>query len=116
MENREKEIREDYAGLVNNNTILLSFEGWIKYIEGFTRGLSTTKTVDSASVLDCIGEILEYMQQLRGNLFKLLSFCEKTLEQNELLQQENTKLKQELDRARKQLETRKDEKDNGESL
>lgn len=90
----ENKQQEDYSSMVNNNTILLSFEGWIKYIEGFIRGISSSKTVDSNVVLDCVGEILEYMQTLRTNLLTLLQFCEEVLEKNEILEEENKKLKE----------------------
>lgn len=95
MEKKEKE-QESYSSTVNNNTILLSFEGWIKYIEGFIRGISTAKTVEAASVLDCIGEVLEYMQTLRKNLLALLTHCEMTLDRMEKLEEENKLLKEQL--------------------
>ena len=90
--------QESYSNMVNNNSILLSFEGWIKYVEGFTRGLSTTKTVDASSVLDVVGEILEYMNVLRINLTKLLIYCEKTLENNEKLETEKQLLEEQVKR------------------
>jgi len=91
--NEEEKEQESYSCMVNNNTILLSFEGWIKYIEGFTRGLQTTKTVDSCSVMDCVGEVLEYMKTLRRHLTLLLQHAEQVLEQNELLQEEVDELR-----------------------
>ena len=93
MNNEEKE-QESYSSMVNNNAILLSFEGWIKYIEGFTRGLGSSKSVDSASVLDCVGEILEYMQTFRRQLTALLCHCEGCMEENEVLKRENSELKE----------------------
>lgn len=84
---------EEYNKMVNSNTILLSFEGWIKYIEGFTRGLQTTKMVDANSVMDCIGEVLEYMTQLRGQIMDILNHCENILEKNDELVKENEDLK-----------------------
>lgn len=86
MAKKEKE-QEEYASMVNANSMLLSFEGWVKYIEGFTKCLSATEDVKSIVVLDCIGEILEYMQQLRGQLYNLLVHCENILEQDEKLQE-----------------------------
>ena len=56
-----KKEENEYSSIVNSNNMLLSFEGWIKYIEGFSRGLQTTKTVDAMTVFDCIGEIMEYL-------------------------------------------------------
>lgn len=91
---KAKDKTEDYASIVNNNAILLSFEGWVKFVEGFTKGISSTKTVESKLVLDCIGEILEYMQTLRKNLSSLLSYCETVLEKQEILEAENDKLKE----------------------
>ena len=89
-----KDKSEDYASIVNNNAILLSFEGWVKFVEGFTKGISSTKTVESKLVLDCIGEILEYMQTLRKNLSSLLGYCENILEKQEILEEENNQLKE----------------------
>ena len=88
--------QEEYAGMVNSNTILLSFEGWIKYIEGFVRGLQTTEKVNSDVVMDCVGEILEYMTQLRIQVQNILVHCEKVLTENEDLLLENKELKQQL--------------------
>lgn len=93
MTKKEKEQeQEEYSSIVNANSMLLSFEGWVKFIEGFTKGISSTKTVESVVVLDCIGEILEYMTQLRGQLYNLLIHCEKVLEEDENLKIENEKL------------------------
>ena len=96
--NRSRNIdqQESYSSMINNNVILLSFEGWIKYVEGFTRGLSTTKTVDASSVFDVVGEILEYMKTLKTNLSKLLIYCENTLEENEKLQNKISSLEDKL--------------------
>ena len=96
--NRGRNIdqQESYSSMINNNVILLSFEGWIKYVEGFTRGLSTTKTVDASSVFDVVGEILEYMKTLKTNLSKLLIYCENTLEENEKLQNKISSLEDKL--------------------
>ena len=89
MAKKEKE-QEEYAAMVNANSMLLSFEGWIKYIEGFTKCLSATEEVKSIIVLDCIGEILEYMQQLRAQLYTLLVHCENVLEKEEQLKEKET--------------------------
>jgi hypothetical protein len=77
--------KEQYSSMVNHNTILLSLEGWIKYIEGFTKGLQTTETVNSVAVLDCVGEILEFMTSFKNQLCKLLIHCEQILQENETL-------------------------------
>lgn len=87
---KEKEItseqeREEYNKMVNGNTILFSLEGWIKYIEGFIKGLNTTDKVSSDAVLDCVGEILEYMTSFRSQLLTLLMHCEDILQTNEEL-------------------------------
>lgn len=78
-----KKEDEEYSSMVNSNQMLLSFEGWIKYIEGFSRGLQTTKTVDAVTVFDCIGEIMEYMKSLKGQIITLLLHCEECLELEE---------------------------------
>lgn len=79
----KKESNEEYSKMVNGNTILLALEGWIKYIEGFTKGLQTTDKVSSNAVLDCVGEILEYMTTFRNQLIQLLLHCESILQENE---------------------------------
>lgn len=84
-----KKEENEYSSIVNSNNMLLSFEGWIKYIEGFSRGLQTTKTVDAMTVFDCIGEIMEYMKSLKNQLVTLLIHCEDVLEQEEIC---NTKI------------------------
>ena len=84
-----KKEENEYSSIVNSNNMLLSFEGWIKYIEGFSRGLQTTKTVDAMTVFDCIGEIMEYMKSLKNQLVTLLTHCEDVLEQEEIC---NTKI------------------------
>ena len=70
-------------GMVQSSAMLLSFEGWIKYVEGFSRGLQTTKTVDAREVFDCVGEIMEYMKTLKSQLMELLIHCESVLEKEE---------------------------------
>lgn len=113
MANVENE-QESYSNTVNNNAILLSFEGWIKYIEGFIRGLGTTRQVDAAPVLDCVGEVLEYMQTLRKNLMKLLQHCEITLVRVEELENENEQLKIQIEQLKqKKLEDKRTEGNNG---
>ena len=89
-----KDNQDEYSRMVNNNTILLSLEGWIKFIEGFTKGLQTTEKVSSSAVLDCIGEIMEYMTSFRHQLVDLFLHCEEILEENEKLKEENEKLKE----------------------
>lgn len=81
--NKDSQEIENYSSMVNGNTILLSLEGWIKYIEGFTKGLQTTDKVSSAAVLDCVGEILEYMTTFKTQLISLLFHCEKILQESE---------------------------------
>lgn len=92
----DDEKKEEYSRMVNGNTILLSLEGWIKFVEGFTKGLNTTDKVSSSAVLDCIGEIMEYMISFRRNLVDLLVHCENVLEENEHLKSELEKLKTNL--------------------
>ena len=105
MTNREEEnTQESYASMVNNNALLLSFEGWIKYVEGFTRGLQASKTVETITVMETVGEIMEYMQVVRQKLFALLQYCESVLEKNELLEEENKELKRLLEDKKKKKE------------
>ena len=84
MENKN----EEYSKMVLNNTILLSLEGWIKYVEGFTKGLQTTDKVRSSAVLDCVGEILEYMTQFKVDILKLFNYCEHILTENQQLKEQ----------------------------
>lgn len=84
MENK----KEEYSKMVLNNTILLSLEGWIKYVEGFTKGLQTTDKVRSSAVLDCVGEILEYMTQFKVDILKLFNYCEHILTENQQLKEQ----------------------------
>ena len=95
-EESNQQTQEEYSEMVNSNTILLSFEGWIKYIEGFVRGIQTTDKVSSNVVMDCIGEVLEFMTQLRIQIQDILNYCEEVLEKNELLEQENEELRKQL--------------------
>lgn len=87
MTDKEKE-QENYSSMVNGNTILLSLDGWIKFIEGFTKGLQTTEKVNSSAVLDCIGEILEGMISFKLQITNLFLHCEKILQENERLKEE----------------------------
>jgi hypothetical protein len=80
--------KDDTSSMVNGNTILLAFEGWIKYIEGFIKGLQTTEKVNSTAVLDCVGEVLEYMVTLKSNITRLLIYCETVLQENEMLKEQ----------------------------
>lgn len=90
---KDQDEQEQYCSMVNGNTILLSLEGWIKYIEGFTKGLQTTDKVSSTAVLDCVGEILEYMTGFKNQLISLLLHCEKILQENDnLKEKQNIKL------------------------
>ena len=82
--------QEDYSSMVNSNTILLNFEGWIKYVEGFSRGIQSAKTVEASQVMSCVGEILEYMKTLKKDLITILTHCEIVLEENEKLKQQET--------------------------
>jgi len=111
MGKKEVEEKEAYSSMVNHNTMLLKFEGWIKYIEGFSRGLQTTKTVDAGSVFDCVGEIMEYMRELKNNLLDLLQTCESILEENEKLKEENNQLRQAM--SKKLIELKEEDKEDG---
>ena len=84
-EQSQSEQQEQYSNMVNTNTILLSFECWLKYIEGFTKGLEATEKVNSILVLDCIGEIMEGMRGIKQDVLRILQYCENILEENERL-------------------------------
>ena len=85
----EKQQETELTNMVQSSAMLLTFEGWIKYIEGFSRGLQTTKTVDATQVFDCVGEIMEYMKKLKGQIVDLFVHCEEVLEKEETC---NTKI------------------------
>lgn len=87
---------DELNGMVQSSAMLLSFEGWIKYIEGFSRGLQTTKTVDALQVFDCVGEIMEYMKTLKSQLVDLLLHCEDVLEKYETSETNINSLKQQI--------------------
>lgn len=89
MENNNE---QELNSIVQSNTMLLSFEGWIKYIEGFSRGLQTTKTVDAVTVFDCIAEIMEYMKTLKTQIIGLLTYCEDVLEKEDICNSKIEKL------------------------
>ena len=88
MKQKTNKQQEDYSSMVNGNTILLSLDGWIKFIEGFTKGLQTTDKVNSAAVLDCVGEILEGMVTFKTQITNLFLHCEKILQENEQLKKD----------------------------
>ena len=83
-EKKETEKLQD-SSVILNNDMLLSLEGWLKYIEGFTKGIQSAEKVNSSLVLDCIGEILDYMVKLKMDLRCLLVYCEEILKENEEL-------------------------------
>lgn len=89
-EKSQEEQQEQYSNMVNSNTILLSFECWLKYIEGFTKGLEATDKVNSILVLDCIGEIMEGMRNIKQDVTHILQHCEMILEENEKLKLPST--------------------------
>lgn len=97
MDREEINKQEVYAEMVNHNTILLKFGGWIQYVEGLARGLEAAKSVDPASVLECVGEIMEYMKTLKTDIMDILTYCEHVLEKEEQLDELNKKLTQQVE-------------------
>ena len=86
MGKEKKEIDKlQDSSVILNNDMLLSLEGWLKFIEGFTKGIQSAEKVNSSLVLDCIGEILDYMVKLKVDLRGLLVYCEEILKENEEL-------------------------------
>jgi hypothetical protein len=77
-------IKNETDAIVNNE-LLLSLEGWLKYMEGFTKGIGSSEKVSSSLVLECITEVLEYMTVLKKDLRVLLFHCESILKENEKL-------------------------------
>ena len=105
---REEQSVDDYSSIVASNSILLSLDCWGKYIEGFVKGLQSSDKVNTSCVLDCIGEILEFMSSFKPKLTKLFEHCEKIL-------RENQELKEKL-RSYEQEALLIEEKDNGQDL
>lgn len=105
---------EELNSIVQSSSMLLSFEGWIKYIEGFSRGLQTTKTVDAITVFDCVGEIMEYMKTLKTQIFDLLMHCEEVLEdaegKDEIIKQKDDEIAQ-LKQQLAQYENKEEKED-----
>lgn len=83
----KKNNNTNESNILFENSILLSLECWTKYVEGFTKGLQTSEKVNSASVLDCIGEVLEFMTSFKKQLLDLFTYCESILEENEKLKE-----------------------------
>lgn len=83
----KKNNNTNESNILFENSILLSLECWTKYVEGFTKGLQTSEKVNSAAVLDCIGEVLEFMTSFKKQLLDLFTYCESILEENEKLKQ-----------------------------
>lgn len=94
---RDEITQEKYAEMVNHNTILLKFGGWIQYIEGLARGLEAAKSVDPTSVLECVGEIMEYMKTLKTDIMDILTYCEEVLEKQEETEEINKELVQQIE-------------------
>lgn len=94
---------ETEVKVITGEEIILSFEQWLKFIEGFLRGIESSSTLSSAVVLDCIGEIMEYMRNAKCSVSQLFSHCEAVLRDNESLTTEIEELKQENEDLRKKL-------------
>lgn len=92
MEKQQEQLTEEYSRMVNGNTILLHLEGWIKYVEGFIKGLQTTEKVSAAAVMDCVGEILEFMTTFKTQTIRLFEYCENILQENEQLKKQLNQL------------------------
>lgn len=103
MDREEENIQEQYSEMVNHNTILLKFGGWIQYVEGLARGLEAAKSVDASSVLECVGEIMEYMKTLKRDIMDILAYCESVLEKEEKLEELNQTLNKQIEALQNNL-------------
>lgn len=97
--------KEEESKVINGNVILLSFEGFIKYIEGLNRGIQAASSVNSQVVTECIGEVLEYLTTSKNDIKALLLACEEVLKENETLTEMVATLKKE--QTELELETAK---------
>ena len=89
--------------VITGEEIILSFEQWLKFIEGFLKGIESSSTLSSPVVLDCIGEIMEYMRNAKCSISQLFSHCEQVLQENDKLQEEIQQLKEENEQLTKKL-------------
>lgn len=92
MDDKEKESKA-----INGNSLLLSLEGFIKYIEGLNKGIQAAASVNPQIVTECIGEVLEYMVVMKNDLKSVLLVCEDILEQDETLKDKLTKAEQTIE-------------------
>ena len=90
--------------------MLDKFNGWIKYIEGFMKGIEASKEVKIETFNTCINEIFEGMTQTRNELNAILEHCNDILIKEEeltsLLNQTENDLKlktEEVDRLNTEL-------------
>lgn len=91
----EKEIK--YDNTILENPILLQFEGFIKFISGFLRGIESVEKVNSSVVVDCMGEMLEFLNSSKEDIMKLFKHCETVLAENESLLEEVKQLHEKLE-------------------
>lgn len=78
--------KETESKAINGNSLLLSLEGFIKYIEGLNKGIQSAASVNPQVVTECIGEVLEYMVIMKKDLRAVLLTCEDILNHNEDLE------------------------------
>lgn len=99
----DNKLTPEESQAIYGNSLLLAFEGFIKYIEGLNKGLQSASTINAKMATDCIGEILEYLAKLRVDVHNLFKQCELGLADNEKLIEENKKLKKKLEDNDKEL-------------
>lgn len=80
-------LAEEESKAINGNNLLLSLEGFIKYIEGLNKGIQAAASVNPQIVTDCIGEVLEYLVTAKNQFKTVLLACEEVLTENENLKE-----------------------------
>lgn len=96
-------LTSEESRAICGNSLLLEFEGFIKYIEGLNKGMQSASSLKAVVATDCIGEVLEYLTHLRTDIHKLFQQCEAILTENENLKSDNTRLKKVVESNDKEL-------------
>lgn len=89
-------ITEEESKAINGNSLLLSLEGFIKFVEGLNRGIQSASSINPQIVLESIGEVLEYLVTTKTHLRILLTAFDGILEQKEQLQKRVDELEQQV--------------------
>lgn len=64
---------------IPNNSVEASLEYLSKFLEGYVKGLQSSKDVNIDQVLDCLSELVSGLVSIKSNLSIVLGECEKAL-------------------------------------